>query len=161
MYLNPNFSLRLQRPPPPPIQMYSMADDSGGASTAGGTGPIYDTINDDSGSYSKSNGSDNSEVGSSGIGAPPTASVGGLTPMGTTFGMPVAPPLPPSNGYQNGGRVNGGFVPGGAVPPGGPAAGSVPGAGGGGHEYDVPEGQEPAANGRRPSGAVTINGITV
>jgi hypothetical protein len=123
--------------------MYSMADDNGGVGASappgsrlapGATGPIYDTINDDSGSYSKSNGSDHSE-GSSAIG-----SAAGGTSLGTTFGMPVAPPLPPNNGYQNGaGRLNPGYAP-------------------GSNEYDVPEGSE---TGRRVSGTVTINGITV
>ena len=57
-----------------------------------------------------------------------------------TFGIPVAPPLPPSNGYsQNGGHPNPGFVP-------------------GVHEYDIPEGHADSAG---KVGRVTINGITV
>jgi hypothetical protein len=133
------------RPAPPPIQMYSMADDSAGSGGlpgrgGGAPGPIYDTINDDSGSYAKSNGSDGTDSGGALMAA---AAVGSSTPNGTTFGMAVAPPLPPSNGYNlgNGGRINSGFTP--------PQQ----------NDYDVPEGQETRRN--RVSGTVTINGITV
>ena len=59
-------------------------------------GPIYDTIND---AGSSSNGSEGHNSGDSGL----TLSQGnGNAATANTFGtpIPVAPPLPPSNGYS-------------------------------------------------------------
>ncbi len=124
------------------FQMYSMDDSSGSGVVTGGVGddvrgPIYDTINEDSGSGSAYSGSraSGSVKGSGGYGA------GGVNGGSSTFGTPHQVGYPPGGG-GGGSRTNGGFS---------------------GHEYDVPEGQErqPASRSASSVGAVTINGIAV
>ena len=164
--------------PPPPIQMYSMADDvNNGIMNGSGRvmnshlhqeehrGPIYDTINDDS-----------SGGGSGGIGG-----YGGSTTHSSTSDHGSALPtylqaqqqstFSPIN--NNGYNMNSHLPGGGHIP----SAGKV--NNGYSHDYDVPEGSEsgmsgsgPGAIGRPPLpspmqqgsnavGAVTINGIAV
>ena len=67
----------------------------GGHGNGANGGPIYDTIND---AGSSSNGSEGHHSGDSGL----TLSQGNGNAAANTFGtpIPVAPPLPPSNGYS-------------------------------------------------------------
>lgn len=157
--------------PPPPIQMYSMADDSSNVLMNGSNGgmnnhlhtedhrgPIYDTINDDS------------SGGGSGVMGP----YGGSTTHSSASDH--ANPIPPylqaqqqstfspinNNGYNINSHMHAGMNP----------ASNGKSNNGYDHNYDVPEGSENGAMGRPPLpspmqqgigavGAVTINGIAV
>ena len=161
--------------PPPPIQMYSMADDSSNVLMNGSNGginnhlhtedhrgPIYDTINDDS------------SGGGSGVIGP----YGGSTTHSSAsdHANPVPPYLhqaqqqstfsPLNNNGYNMNNMQPGFNP------------ALNGKSNNGynHDYDVPEGSESGVSGRPPLpspmqqgngaggnavGAVTINGIAV
>lgn len=162
--------------PPPPIQMYSMADDSSNVLMNGSNGgmnnhlhtedhrgPIYDTINDDS------------SGGGSGVMGPYGGSTGHSSASDHANGVPPYMQSQQQSTFSpinnNGYNMNNHMHAGGNVGSNGkPMNGYNP------HDYDVPEGSENGMNGRPPLpspmqqgnavggnavGAVTINGIAV